>query len=119
MCPPRTSKAMLPACALKATNQDTRGAFRAPRSGERSAAGSGGESFGLSPNDEEGRVAPPTNLEISHLFANLTNCLFLQLANSLARQVVLVTDFLERQLVLLVKAKAPTDDVGLNGRQGG
>jgi hypothetical protein len=43
--------------------------------------------------------------------------LLLELADALARQVVLVADLLERELVLVVEAEAPAEDARLHGRQ--
>src|SRR6478609_8867825 len=57
-------------------------------------------------------------LEISHLPANLTDRLFLKLTDAFARQVVLVADLLERQLVLVIEAEAPANDARFDGRQG-
>src|SRR3954471_9413639 len=57
-------------------------------------------------------------LEIAHLATNLTDCLLLQLANALARQVVLIADFFEGELVLVVEAETPANDARFDGRQG-
>ena len=48
---------------------------------------------------------------------HLPQGLLLQLADALARQVVLVADFLERQLLLRAEAKALAQDVGLDRAQ--
>src|SRR5215468_7082904 len=56
-------------------------------------------------------------LKLAHLAANLADGLLLQLTDALARQVVLVADFLQRELVLVVEAEAPPDDARLDGRE--
>src|SRR5262249_15297104 len=57
-------------------------------------------------------------LEFSHLAADLADGLLLELADALARQVVLVADLLQRELVLVVEAEAPADDARLDRREG-
>src|SRR5690606_23971430 len=52
--------------------------------------------------------------ELAHLLANLADGLLLQLTNPLARQVVLVANLLERQLILVVEPEAPADDARLD-----
>ena len=49
-------------------------------------------------------------LVVAHLLADLAERLLLELANALARQVVLVANLLQRELVLVVEAEAPADD---------
>jgi len=55
--------------------------------------------------------------ELPHLLSNLSDRLLLQLTDALARQVVLVADLLQRELVFVVEAEAPTDDARLDGRE--
>jgi PBP4 family serine-type D-alanyl-D-alanine carboxypeptidase len=64
-----------------------------------------------------GRVSRGARSEVAHLLADLAERLLLELANALAREVVLVADLLERELVLVVEAEAPPDDARLDGRQ--
>src|SRR5690606_2488405 len=59
-----------------------------------------------------------SEVSLLDLAADLGEGLLLQLADALARQVVLVTDLLERELVLVVEAEAPAQDARLHRRQG-
>src|SRR5262249_40658393 len=54
---------------------------------------------------------------VAHVLANLAERLLLELADSLAREVVLVADLLERELVLVVEAETPADDARLDRRE--
>src|SRR5690349_15567997 len=56
--------------------------------------------------------------ELPHLLSDLADGLLLKLPDALARQVVLVADLLQRQLVLVVEAEAPADDARFDGREG-
>jgi phosphotransferase system enzyme I (PtsI) len=55
---------------------------------------------------------------LANLLADLGEGLLLELTDALARQVVLVADLLERELLLVVEAEAPADDARLHGAQG-
>jgi hypothetical protein len=57
-------------------------------------------------------------LELPHLLSNLSDRLLLELTDALARQIVLVADLLQRELVFVVEAEAPTDDPRFDGREG-
>src|SRR5213083_38174 len=57
-------------------------------------------------------------LEVAHLATDLADCLLLELTDSFTRQVVLVTDFLQRELVLVVEAETPANDARFDGREG-
>src|SRR5687767_8499762 len=54
---------------------------------------------------------------VAQLAADLAERLLLQLTDALAGQVVLVADLLERELLLVVEAKAPAQDARLHGRE--
>src|SRR5262249_49759433 len=54
---------------------------------------------------------------VPHVLADLAERLLLQLTNSLARQVVLVADLFERELVFVVEADTPANDARLDGRE--
>jgi hypothetical protein len=54
---------------------------------------------------------------INIVLAHLAERLLLELADALARQVVLVADLLERELVLVVEAEAPAEDARLDRRE--
>jgi len=54
---------------------------------------------------------------VAHLFADLAERLLLELANAFPGQVVLVADFVERQLFFVVEPKAPADDARFDRRE--
>src|SRR5690606_20312777 len=55
----------------------------------------------------EGTRRPlPIHSEVAHLPTNLADCLLLQLPNALTREVVLVANLFESQLVLVVESEA-------------
>jgi hypothetical protein len=56
--------------------------------------------------------------ELAHLLADLADGLLLQLADALARQVVLIADLFERELVLVIETEAPADNPRLDRSQG-
>jgi len=70
------------------------------------------------PRLSPGQTAATGRSELAHLATDLTDGLLLQLADALARQVVLVTDLFERELVFVIETEAPADDAGFDRGQG-
>src|SRR5262245_43237148 len=54
---------------------------------------------------------------VADLLPDLADGLLLELPNALARQVVLVADLFQRELVLVVEAEAPANDPRLDRRE--
>ena len=56
------------------------------------------------------RSEAAASLVVAHQLSNLADRLLLQLADTLAGEVVLVTDLFEGELILVVEAEAPADN---------
>src|SRR5689334_7865263 len=85
-----------------------------PSEKRRSPPPSSGAGFSRGPS----RPRPSPGSELAHLFADLADRLLLELANALARQVVLVADLFQRELVLVVETEAPANDARLDRGEG-
>src|SRR5581483_6799543 len=63
------------------------------------------------------RSRPRRLSRVADLFPDLSDGLLLQLTDAFARQVVLVADLFQRELVFVVETEAPADDARLDRRE--
>ena len=61
-----------------------------------------------------GKLALQPN--VANLLSDFADSLFLELTDPFSRQIVLVANFLEGQLVFVVETEPPADDARLDGR---